>query len=338
MAKSHDAGACEAWARGVETASTLPHAGRPGSAPDARAVRPGLLSCLSEPLESRDAPSRGHRTAAMRLTERDREIIELVGRCTALRARQIQTALFPPGSDSRCQLRLQFLVRARYLDRRPRRLVNEPAIYMLSRRSVEGNRLLRERWGDALFRRQLTRPGPLEHLLALNDVRVLMIRACLDLGWSLSLWQRAEDLALALGREGLVPDAYFQIQRPVDGRAQHQTTAYFVELERSGKSSRVLRSKLERYAELCLSGRYEQLFGVSALRILVVFASEHGSSARHRIRTGLAEAERVGIPIARFAELEQLTARPPAACMTEAVWYRPGDAAPIALLSRQGLQ
>src|SRR4051812_20329453 len=82
---------------------------------------------------------RGLALNRIRLTERDVSIVELVFRCRALRADQIHTALFPPGSDSRSQRRLTLLVRNRYLDRLPRQLVNEPSIYLLTRSSVAGN-------------------------------------------------------------------------------------------------------------------------------------------------------------------------------------------------------
>ena len=73
-----------------------------------------------------------------------------------------------------------------------------------------------------------------------------------------------------------MPDAYFQIQREVEG--EPRTAAFFLELERVTKSSRVLHSKLQRYAEVCYSGRYQQVFGIRALRVLFVFAGDSGFS------------------------------------------------------------
>jgi hypothetical protein len=87
------------------------------------------------------------RSSAMRLTERDRAIIDLVFRAHAVRQDQVEIALFPLGSSAtRCQLRLRLLVRNRYLDRLPRKGATDPWVYVLSRRSSAGNRLIRERY------------------------------------------------------------------------------------------------------------------------------------------------------------------------------------------------
>ena len=59
----------------------------------------------------------------------------------------------------------------------PRRRVRDQAIYLLTRHSISGNRLMRERYGELEFRRHLGRLGSIEHLLAINDVRVRVERA-----------------------------------------------------------------------------------------------------------------------------------------------------------------
>ncbi len=284
----------------------------------------------SVPIRSRLVHMPGDAHHSMRLTERDCRIVELVFRTQALRADQVQVALFTPGGASRCQRRLTLLVRHRYLDRLPRETVNEPAVYVLSRRSVEGNRLVRERFGEEEYRKQRGRLGSPQHLLAINDIRVRVVRACRDLGWSLSRWERSEELATLLRKTHLVPDAYFQIQREVDGR--EKTSAFFLELERTG-GRRALRAKLQRYADLYYGGRYAQLFGTRALRVLFVFAlaiSERGATA-HRVDAALREAGRLGVTIARFAGLDQLVSVPPAATLTEPFWRQPSAPEAVAL-------
>lgn len=265
----------------------------------------------------------------MRLTERDERILELVWRTRALRDDQIQVALFSPGARSRCQLRLTLLVRNRYLDRLPRRLVNEPAVYVLSRRSVVGNRLLRQCFGDAEFRRHMTRIGSLGHLLGVNDVRILVQRACQELGWVLQRWESADELRPVLARSRLIPDAYFQIQRTVDEEAR--TSAFFLELERASKSSRVVESKLSRYGDLYYSGRYRELFGTRALRVLFVFADGADGPGSHRIQRGLEAARKSGVTIARFAGLRELKELSPTGCVVRSVWRAPAQAEPVAL-------
>ncbi len=266
----------------------------------------------------------------MRLTQRDCQTVHLVLRLHALRDDQIQTALFSLRASSPCQRRLTRLVAHGYLDRLPRRYVNEPAVYVLSRRSITGNRLIRELWGEEELRRYKGQLGPLHHLLAVNDLRVRVERACRDLGWNLVTWQRPEELAPLLRGVDLVPDAYFQIRRTVDGRPK--TSAFFVELERAFKSSHVLRSKLVRYCDLYYSGEYERIFQTPALRLLVVFApSDRFAPSPTRLQQALADAERLGVTIARFQHLETIKSLSPSDCLLADVWAKPGEAQPSAL-------
>ena len=69
-------------------------------------------------------------------------------RTRAITGEQIHMALFNPASDSRCQRRRTLRVQDRYLDRLPRRSVNDPAVYEPSRASINGNRLMRARHGE----------------------------------------------------------------------------------------------------------------------------------------------------------------------------------------------
>lgn len=267
-------------------------------------------------------PRRSSRqSAGHRLTARDIEIVQLVHRYGAVRADQVQRVLFSPGAASRCQLRLTYLVQARYLDRLLRLRVNDPAIYVLTRRSTAGNWLLRARLGDAAIRRR-PRLGPLDHLLAVNDVRASLERACRDLGWTLRTWQQPEELAPLLESERLIPDGYCQIERLVDG--QTRTSAFFLEVERVAKSREVLRSKLERYGALYYSGGYQERFGLRALRLLVVIADPYPSAQRPRAVSGCAEADRLGVTFARFAALADMVAGSSVDAVTRPIWLAPG--------------
>ncbi len=290
----------------------------------------GFPSPISNSL-GRLQPVRQTIRRSMRLTERDCQIIDLICRTRALRDDQIQTALFGPGGRSRCQLRLTLLVRNQYLDRLSRRAMTAPAVYVLSRRSIKGNRMMRERLGEAEFRRLMVHLGPLEHLLAVNHVRVRMERACRDLGWSIKQWQHPQDLALLLRSLRLVPDAYFQVQRLVDG--QVRTASFFLEMEVASKSSQVLRSKLMRYMELYYSGQYERLFATRGLRLLVVFANQDEGASSRRIERAMQDASRIGVTIARFAALTQLKASNPVAGLTDTLWSEPGNPKPVRLFS-----
>jgi hypothetical protein len=143
----------------------------------------------------------------LRLTDRDLRIITLLARLRVLRDADIQAAYF--GHDHKsCERRLRQLYDARYIDRLPRRSVTSPYIYLLGRRSVRANRILKERWGDQTFRQSLTPLVNIDHQLGINAVRVRLMRACRDLGWTLKNWLTAEQLAPALAASHqLVPDA-----------------------------------------------------------------------------------------------------------------------------------
>jgi Replication-relaxation len=292
---------------------------------------PGPSSSGSEPLAAAAVTCPPGRGDPFRLTERDRQLIELVFQCRALCDDHVQVALFSPGAASRCQRRLTLLYQHRYLDRLPRRAVNDRAVYLLTRRSLAGNRLMREQHGEEEFRRRLVRLGALQHLLAVNEFRVRVSRACRDLGWALGLWQSPEDLALSLAGARLVPDAYFQIRRRVDG--QIKTAAFFLELERASKSREVLRTKLRRYGQLYYGGDYQARFGTRALRLLVVFDRDEGPRAADRLSLAADEARALGVTIARFTDLGQLRGLSPQEVLLRPLWQTPASNAPAALFS-----
>jgi len=240
----------------------------------------------------------------MRLTNRDRQLIQLISECRLLTAKQIQLALFPLKHDSRCQLRLTLLKRHRYIDHLPNRLVNQPAVYLLSRKNRVSFDLLREYWDDDTIRSYMIAPGSVQHLLGINDVRVRVLRACQELGYQLVLWKRSEDLAELLQDDGLIPDAYFKVSRMVDG--QPRTSAFFLELQRANKSKLVLKSKLDKYNTLYNSGRFQRIFETRALRVLFVFTSEYGVNIKHRIRSSIELAQEQNLALIRSTALDEI--------------------------------
>ena len=129
--------------------------------------------------------------------------------------------------------------------------------------------------------------------------------------------------------DGIVPDGYWQITRTNEG--QSTTAAFFLELQRANRSRVALASKLERYHRLYRSGRYEQLFGTPALRVLFVFTSDTEVAAPTRVRAGLVEAKRVGATFARFTTLEAITGLPPTGVLTASIWQAPARDDPMAL-------
>ncbi len=283
------------------------------------------------PLLKRAEKLMGQATHPMQLTERDRQVVQLVARAGALRGDQIQTAYFSlRPDDSRCQRRLTLLVQHRFLDRLPRQ-ANEPAIYIISRRSRQGRRLL------AHHRVPLPSPklGPLPHLLGINELLVRVLRGCQDLGYALSGWQRSHELEPLLAKDKLIPDSYFQIARVVAG--EWKTAAFFLELEHTSRDSSVLASKLTRYQDLYYpkqgddESRYTKLFGTRALRVLFVYTGANDQIALARVRRGVEEAAKRAVTIARFISLRQVQTISPVDLLVQPIWFAPSSSDPVSL-------
>ncbi len=196
---------------------------------------------------------------------------------------------------------------------------------------MAGTQLLRDRWGA--FRPPTGDIRQLKHLVAVNDVWVRVRRGCRDIGYTLTVWQFAKDLGQLTER--LIPDAYCQIQRTVNGDTK--TAAFFLEVERARMDAKVLRSKLLAYASFISSGTYQERFGTRALRLLFVFAAEqHGETLTRRVAHSVAEAASLGLSIAHFTTLRTLRQCGPAACLTKPLWHSPRSSEPVALFLANG--
>lgn len=255
------------------------------------------------------------RGVSIRPVARDAAIIASIKRMGYLTGRQIQILAFSLDNYTACKRRLTKLQRAGLIRALPRRSVIDPHCYIIGR----GPR------SAAL----------LEHQLGINEIRVRVERATADLGWELTTWLEPDTLQpLLSSRIGLAPDAYFQIARTVDGTVRR--SGFFLEYERTVRSSRVLVHKLTRYADLYHSGAYHQKLGIRPMRVLVVYGSDPVLSAGQRCRTGLSVARRVGFPLVRFTALETIKARTPLDVLTASLWWRPEHEVPSPLYEMEG--
>ncbi len=214
---------------------------------------------------------------------------------------------------SGCIRTLTQLSRHRWVDRLERASINHPYIYLLSSKSTVGNKILKDAHGEQAFKAALFRLGPLEHQLALNDVR---IRAEKDGG--VDRWRRPEELAQRLGPK-LQPDAYFRVQG-------EKVMGFFVELQRSLKSHRVLLSKLARYQQLFASEGFHSL----AMRVLVVFTTEYNRMGQQRVAQAVKNTSD-RYPFVYFASLDAIKALPVGSFYTAAIWYQPGSTQSVSL-------
>ncbi len=226
---------------------------------------------------------------------------------------QIHYALFPPGNLSGCIRTLTRLSRHKWVDRLERASINHPYIYLLSSKSTVGNKILKDTHGEQAFRASLFRLGPLEHQLALNDVR---IRAEKD--GHVNRWRRPEELAQMLGPK-LQPDAYFRVRG-------EKVTGYFLELQRSLKSHRILLSKLARYQQLFTSEGFHSL----SMKVLVVFTTEYNRTGQQRVAQAIKNTPD-RYPFVNFASLDAIKALPAGSFYTAPIWYRAGRSQPVSL-------
>jgi hypothetical protein len=253
--------------------------------PDTATVAVSLPDIEAADLPRSSLRPRSEIKSRLRPTSRYFALLDLVYRCRALTDRQIAYALFPEGNFSGCKRTLTLLAKHKWIDRIPRQFVNQPYVYILSYKSIFGNRILKDKYGDKEFSEQLHKIGSLEHLLAINDVRIRAQKLA-----TVDVWQRPEQLAQVLGPK-LQPDAYFRV-------TSHGVAGFFLELQRSIKSHRILISKLNRYQALFTSTG----FASRKMFVLVVFTSEFGRTADQRIAHALRQTPADKYPLPAYCQ------------------------------------
>ncbi len=278
--------------------------------------------------------SRGARM--MILTARDREIVVWVSEVGIATREHVQAMFFPAGSRSRCQYRLTLLFRYRYLDRLPRRSPNAPNVYYLSRRSINGLRLIRASGIEVLDLSRRPGGSRLQHTLLLVSCRVKVVKACADAGMSLMRWLNERELLGTMGSSGILPDVYFQLGRVAPG-GEVKRSGFFLEVERSDKTDRALREKFRRFGDFYYGGGFEERFGLKALRVLMLVGSDYGIRPERRVERMAQLAEGSGVTFLRFAALERFLSTPSHEALTSPIWRRPEEAEPVGLFSLKDL-
>lgn len=228
----------------------------------------------------------------MVLQARDIDVIEAVHRFRILSQAQIAALFF--GSRATAQYRLEKLYDHHFLDRRFLPVVlgqgRSPTLYILDRRGME---LLRtERGYDELKwfgTSKDLKPEFLSHSLAINDVMVMIINACLANGFVLEQWQTENEVkadydrvivATSSGRRErmpVVPDSYFTIL------AYERRYPFFLELDRGTMTLGRFKDKVRAYLTYYKSGAYEKRYGSSAVRLLTVVASATSVGGKKRL-------------------------------------------------------
>lgn len=241
------------------------------------------------------------RSSSLRLTERDRWLLEGLVKMRFATTTQISRLFFSSHWGGSKRLRRLFdagLVRV-WL-----RSLAEENVYSITR---SGLSIVRDREAETDSDSGPPVPrgldGNLEHLLAINNVRIALASTLPAAGGELAWWRSDWDLR-AVGKARLVPDALFAVRW--DGRGDQ---AFSLELDYHTKSSRRFLAKILRYTSALHAGA--GIFGVRNLLILVV-GSEPAWLERYR--SAVAHA-RLRLPI-WFATLGEVEAHDP----TTAIW------------------
>lgn len=260
------------------------------------------------------------------MTRRDREILKAVNDCQALQVEQVQTLFF--GSPSPTYGRLKKLADAGYLERHYISQVAvapaaSPLVFTLSRL---GATVLAASYSytheDFQFASaQVLNWKSLQHLLAVNRVRVALTRACQVLpGFGLVEWRserhfRARPDYISLGARGaastkkpVLPDGYCLIRTPL-GSAH-----CFVEVDRGTEGLSQFSGQIAIYQAYMTSGGYQARFQTTSLRILVVTTSPRRLENLRR-----ATARAGGQARYWFTTFDRLE---PQSILTQAIWQK----------------
>lgn len=263
----------------------------------------------------------------MALTDRDCALLRMVNDCRALRTDQIEALFF--GSRSTAQFRLAKLFQHEYLNRHFLSVVSDaparsPAIYTLGKR---GARVLVSVYGYQPNELRLMRGGApaahlLDHLLAVNGVRVAVTLAARAPGLQLDEWQdetvfRARpDYVLLADKAGrqrqkpVFPDGYFVLTTPL-GKSR-----FFLELDRGTEPLGKVSPQIAVYEQYVTSGQYQARFKARSLRILIVTTSERRLESLKRV-----VAKVGGDGKYWFTTLDKVKAE---TVLTEPIWQRLG--------------
>jgi hypothetical protein len=217
----------------------------------------------------------------MRLTERDQRIVEWVYLFRFLTREHIHLLEFKDKSIAACQKRLTFLYHNGYLDAVlkpiPSGYGSSKRVYCLSER---GRGLIAHMY-DSVDPKEIKWKKSyndvegyfLEHILAINDVRVALTVAtkekCYTLEWTpewdlKALKEKVEDPEKSGKYIAITPDSYFVI------KTQGKKASFFLEADRATEANKRFKEKVRGYVEYVRTKKYQERYKTISLRVLVV--------------------------------------------------------------------
>lgn len=222
----------------------------------------------------------------MRLTDRDKRIVEAVYQMRFLTSEQVKQMEFEKGSITACRRRLTLLFHNGFLSdaSKPKTAGygSSKRIYCLSKKGADlishlySEKEAREiKWND---KQNKVEAFFIEHTLRLNDVRIAFAKSVLetkdyDLFWfnesEVKSWKEKVDDPENSGKNlAITPDAFLYLI------GKDKKAYYFLEIDRATESNRRWRDKIRGYVEYVKSGKYQARFKTEALRVLTVTTSK----------------------------------------------------------------
>ena len=222
----------------------------------------------------------------MRLTDRDKRVVEAVYQFRFITRDQIKQLEFEKGSMTACQRRLSLLFHNGYLSAVlkaiPTGYGSSKRVYCLSKKGAAlishlySEKEAREiKWNEKYNK---VEPFFIEHTLAINDVRIAFLKAVLEtkdytLFWfneqEVKAWKEKVDDPENSGKTfPITPDAFLYLM------GKDKKAYYFLEVDRATESNRRWRDKIKGYVEYVKSGKYQARFKTEALRVLTISTSK----------------------------------------------------------------
>ena len=199
--------------------------------------------------------------SALRSTDRDRWVLEAVAKMRFLETSQLARLAFG-GSRWAANKRLRRLLDGGFVRVWIRDLARDN-VYSLTRAGAA--HLASD--GEAAWTVPRGLDGNLDHLLAINEVRISLALGLAGAGGEITHWRSDWELR-ASSRGRIVPDALFALGWAGDGHSQ----TFALEVDNATRSPRRFLAKLLKYAGLRVRGR--ALYGVTDFLLLVVGRDE----------------------------------------------------------------
>lgn len=261
-----------------------------------------------------------------RLTQNDLPLLKVINDCQALTIQQLITWRW--NSANPAYTRVRQLVEQGYLE--------QHFVTMVAAAPIAATKVLTiSQLGAAVLARtygydessfyfaspQIKNWKTLQTLLATNNFRVALLRACSDhpeyevVEWRNEAMFRAKSIYVSIKgkekRKPLFPDGFFILQHA------NRRSYNFVECDNGTETYAQFRSQLEVYQAYITSGLHQEHFGVKSLNILIVTTTLQRRDKLQQLVTQVGGGQRY-----RFTTYEQAVSQ---AILTTSIWQRIGE-------------